>query len=182
MKEKGNSLYMYRHLIGGRAQVVSCKTGFMTSSDMEEAVKLHCRVTHGLSPEIFAPTSESDLGRLVGGDGLSFGVWFEKRLICMRAVVIDGGWVNEVLDHMGFGADTQNRTLYTEHCIVDREFRGNNVQFLTHYAIEREISDKYDVFFTTVSPKNSFSLLNILGCNFVIVGIKELYGGYLRFI
>ncbi|MDR2780199.1 MAG: hypothetical protein LBB28_03655 [Synergistaceae bacterium] len=182
MGRNGNSLYMYRRLIGGRAQIVPCKTSFMTSGDIEEAVKLHRRVTSGLSPEIFAPTGERDIERLVGGDGVSFGVWFEKRLICMRAVIVDGDWVNETLAHMGLGEDEQNRTVYTDHCIVDREFRGNNVQFLTHYAIEQKIAGRYDVFFTTVSPKNSFSLQNILGCNFVIVGIKKLYGGYLRYV
>jgi hypothetical protein len=177
-----NYFYMYRRLIGGRAQIVPCRTALMTSGDMEEAVKLHYRVTRGLSPEIFAPTSEHDIGRLVGGEGVSLGVWFDERLICMRAVIVDSDWVNETLGHMGFGSDEQNRTVYTEHCIVDKEFRGNNVQFLTHYAIEQKIAGSYDVFFTTVSPKNSFSLLNILGCNFVIVGIRELYGGYLRYV
>jgi hypothetical protein len=182
MERNGSFFYIYRRLIGGRAQIVPCKTAFMTSCDTEEAVKLHYRVTRGLSPEIFAPTSERDIERLVGGDGVSFGVWFEKRLICMRAVIIDSDWVNDTLGHMGFGADERNRTAYTDHCIVDKEFRGNNVQFLTHYAIEQKIADRYDVFFTTVSPKNSFSLQNVLGCNFVIVGIEKLYGGYLRYV
>jgi hypothetical protein len=182
MENQNTTLYMYRHLIGGRAQTVPCKTGLMTRDDTKEAIELHYRVTKGLSPEIFVPTTESDIVRLLGGAGVSYGVWFEERLICMRSVITDGKWVNETLSHMGFEADLQNRTIYTDHCIVDRDFRGNNVQFLTHYAIEQIISDKYDSFFTTVSPKNSFSLQNILGCNFVVVGIRELYGGYTRFI
>jgi len=182
MSENKKRLYMCRHLIGGRSQIVSCEIGKMSHCDMEEAVKLHYRVTKGLSHEIFAPTPERDLRRLMTDEGISLGVWFENRLICMRAVVTAADWVNETLEHMGFSADAENRTAYTDHCIVDRDFRGNNVQFLTHYAIENNIADRYETFFTTVSPKNSFSLQNVLGCNFVIVGIKELYGGYLRFI
>jgi hypothetical protein len=149
---------------------------------MDEAEKLHDRVTRGLSPEIFVPTGPSDLERLVGGEGISVGVWSGEKLICMRAVATDALWVNDTLEKMSFPADETGRTVYTDHCIVDREFRGNNVQFLTHYAIEHRIADTHDVFFTTVSPKNTFSLANILGCGFVVMGLKELYGGYLRYI
>jgi Ca2+/Na+ antiporter len=53
---------------------------------------------------------------------------------------------------------------------------------LTHYTIENSIADKFSAIFTTVSPKNSFSLQNVLGCKFVIIGIEALYGGYTRYI
>jgi hypothetical protein len=184
-RKKGASLFIYRHLIGGRSLVSPCRLGVMTPEDMDEAVKLHDRVTRGLSPEIFVPTGPADLKRLVGGDGVSVGVWSEEKLICMRAVMTDALWVNETLEKMGFPAGEAGETgraAYTDHCIVDKEFRGNNVQFLTYYAIEHRLGDGYSVFFTTVSPKNTFSLANVLGCGFVAVGMKELYGGYMRYI
>jgi hypothetical protein len=169
-------------MIGGRSLVSPCRLDVMTRGDMDEAMKLHGRVTRGLSPEIFVPTGPEDLERLVGGEGVSVGVWSEGKLICMRAVMTGALWVNETLEKMGFPADETGRTVYTDHCIVDREFRGNNVQFLTHYAIEHRIGDDCGVFFTTVSPKNTFSLTNVLGCGFVVIGMKELYGGYMRYI
>jgi hypothetical protein len=180
--KRGSPLFMYRHLIGGRSLVSQCRLDVMTRGDMDEAVKLHDRVTRGLSPEIFVPTGPSDLERLVVGEGVSVGVWSEEKLICMRAVMTGAPWVNETLEKMGLPPDETGRTAYTDHCIVDREFRGNNVQFLTHYAIEHRISDERGVFFTTVSPKNTFSLANILGCGFVAIDMKELYGGYMRYI
>jgi len=176
------NLYLRRHLIAGRYQVVPCEIGRMTTDDYDEAVKLHSRVARGMSYEIFVPTSKRDIKRLLGKEGISVGVWFEGRLISMRAVVTGGEWMDEILADMGFDADPERKSAYTEHCIVDKEFRGNNIQFLTHYAIENIITEEFESIYTTVSPKNSFSMQNIFGCNFVIIGIKEMYGGYLRFI
>jgi hypothetical protein len=139
-------------------------------------------VTKGLSREIFAPTPYGELLRLLGDDGMSLGVWFGDRLICMRAVVTEHKWMGEILAHMGVGPDGGNRTCYTDHCIVDKEFRGNNVQFLTHCGIENYVADRFDKIYTTVAPKNIFSLQNILSCNFIIVGLKSLYGGHTRFL
>jgi hypothetical protein len=173
---------LYRHMIGGRSQVVKCRIGLMGSSDLEEAIKLHCRVTRGLSREIYVPTTDGELENILNGEGVSLGVWFEDRLICMRAVITDPDSVGGILEHMGFDPAQHGRAAYTDHCIVDKDFRGNNVQFLTHYAIENQISGKFDVILTTVSPKNMFSLHNILACNFVIIGLKTLYGGYTRYI
>ena len=182
MNELKQMLYMCRHLIAGRSQVVPCEIRRLGPGDIDEVLRLHHRVTRGLSHEIYVPTGDEDLWRLVNGEGISLGVWFEDRLICMRAVVTDADWVGEILAEMGFTPEPEHKTAYTDHCIVDRDFRGNNVQFLTHYAIENEIAAGYGTFYTTVSPKNSFSMQNILGCNFVAVGLKKLYGGYMRFI
>jgi hypothetical protein len=156
--------------------------GPVTPGDIGEALSLHHRVTDGLSREIFVPTPDENMRRLVRGDGISVGVWHEGRMVCMRAVVTEKNWVGEELDEMGVPASGDHRTAYTDFCVVDRDFRGNNVQFLTHYAIENITEDRYDTFYTTVSPKNSFSLLNILGCNFLITDIREMYGGYLRYV
>ena len=175
-------LYLSRHLIAGRSQIVPCEIGTMMPDDYEEAVKLHNRVARGMSREIFVPTSEKDIMRLLDWEGISLGVWFEDRLICMRAIVTNGEWMDEILADMGLGADPERKSVYTEHCIVDKDFRGNNTQFLTYYAIENIINDRYEAFYTTVSPKNSFSLQNVLGCNFVVVGIRMMYGGYLRYV
>ena len=177
-----NPLYLRRHLIAGRYQVARCEIGIMTPDDYDEAVKLHRRVAKGLSYEIYVPTGNTDVMRLLDGEGISVGVWFEGRLICMRGVVTGDEWMDEVLTDMGFGTDPEHKSAYTDHCIVDKEFRGNNIQFLTHYVIENNITDRFETFYTTVSPKNIFSMQNIFGCNFVVVGIKEMYGGYLRYI
>jgi len=177
-----NIIYLCRHLIAGRYQIVPCEIGVMTPGDYHEAIKLHGRVARGLSYEIYVPTSKRDIRRLLGKEGISIGVWFDGRLISMRAVVTDGEWMGEILADMGFEEEPESKSVYTEHCIVDKEFRGNNIQFLTHYALENSLTENFEDFYTTVSPKNNFSMQNVLGCNFVIIGLREMYGGYLRFI
>lgn len=182
MDSNGRRIFLYRHTRNGRSQVVPCTVSFMTMSDLPEAERLHYDATNGLSREIFMPTPTEDLVRLLGDEGFSLGVWFEGKLISMRSVVTGKEWMDETLEKMGFQASESNRTAFTDHCIVDREFRGNDVQFLTHYWIEDRIAEQFDSILTTVAPRNIFSLQNILACNFLIVGLKEMYGGHLRYI
>ena len=66
--------------------------------------------------------------------------------------------------------------------MVDREFRGNNIQFLTQFYAENIVSRSFDSVITTVSPKNIFSLQNVLACGYHIIAIEWIYGGYLRFV
>ena len=176
------TIFLYRHTSYGRSQIVPCNISRMTLADHREAERLHIDVTRGLSPEVFSPTPPEDLIRLLGDEGIALGVWYGPRLVSMRAIQTDRDWVNEVLVKMGMEAEIENRTAFTEHCIVDREFRGNNIQFISHYKMENYIADRFERITTTVSPRNPFSLKNVFACNFLVVGIKELYGGYTRYI
>jgi hypothetical protein len=150
-------------------------------SDFQEASMLHKRVALGLGPEIFIPTSDDELESLLGRKGLSVGVWHDRRLVCMRSVQTDREWVDDSLRKMGLGPDPEGRTAVTDHCIVDKEYRGNNIQFLTNYELESMIAENFDTITTTVAPMNVFSLQNILNINFQIVGLDHRYGGYLRY-
>jgi hypothetical protein len=180
-KEK-RMIYLYRHTRHGRSSIVPCTMRLMSAEDFDDARALHRSVTKGLSRDIFAPTPDEDLVRLLAGEGISLGVWHEAQLICMRAIVTGGEWMEEILTDMGVPRDPTHRTAYTEHCIVERGYRGNNIQFLTHYRIENYIADHFDTVYTTVAPKNIFSLQNVLACDFVVVGMRELYGGYMRYV
>lgn len=176
------TIFLYQHTRSGRSHIVPCETGLMTIADHREAERLHLEVSRGISPDIFAPTSPEDLVRLLGPDGVAAGVWHANRLVAMRAIQTDKDWVGEVLLKMGLPLDEAGRTTFTEHCIVDKEFRGNNIQFLSHYDIETRIAGYFDRIVTTVSPKNVYSLRNVFACNFLIVAMRELYGGYMRCI
>jgi hypothetical protein len=174
-------IYLYRHTHNGRTQVIPCTLSFMSISDFDEAERLHRRVSLGLGPEIFVPTTTEELEMLLGDKGISVGVWHEGRLISMRAVQTDADWVNESLAKMGLPPDPEMKTAVTDHCIVDKEYRGNNIQFLTNYEIESMVAERFSNLATTVAPMNIFSFKNILLCNFHIVGLDLQYGGYLRY-
>jgi hypothetical protein len=153
----------------------------MTLSDLEEANRLHKRVALGLGPEIYIQTSSEELEWLLSGKGMAIGVWHEQKLVSMRAVQTDAGWVDDSLVKMGLEPDPQKRTAVTDHCVVDKAYRGNNIQFLTSYEIESLVAEQFDTLATTVAPMNVFSLQNILNCNFHIVGLNLIYGGYFRY-
>ncbi|MDR1943928.1 MAG: hypothetical protein LBQ19_03815 [Synergistaceae bacterium] len=174
-------IYLYRHMHNGRTQIVPCTMSMMSMSDYGDAVRLHKKVAQGLGPEIYVPTTEEELERLLRDEGLSVGVWHENRLICMRSVQTAPEWVSESLEKMGLDPDPKERTAVTDHCIVDKEYRGNNIQFFTSYEIECIVAEQFDKVATTVAPMNIFSLQNIINCNFHIVGLDFRYGGYLRY-
>jgi hypothetical protein len=153
----------------------------MSISDYDEANRLHKKISMGLGPEIFIPSSPEEIGMLLGDKGVSVGVWHEDRLISMRSVQTDGDWVNDSLVKMGLPPDPGMNTAVTDHCVVDKEYRGNNIQFLSSYEIESIVAERFSVIATTVAPMNIFSFKNILLCNFHIVGLDLQYGGYLRY-
>ncbi|MDR0647840.1 MAG: hypothetical protein LBF92_00685 [Synergistaceae bacterium] len=177
----GKPIYIYRHAHDGQMRIIPCRLSLMSISDFDEAIRLHKKVSMDLGPEVFVPTSHEELAMLLGGKGVSIGVWHEDRLISMRAVQTDGEWVNESLVKMGLLPDPQMKTAVTDHCVVDKEYRGNNIQFLSGYEMESIVAEKFSVIATTVAPTNIFSLKNVLLCNFHIVGLDLHYGGYLRY-
>ncbi|MDR1515740.1 MAG: hypothetical protein LBS45_08595 [Synergistaceae bacterium] len=174
-------IYIYRHTHNGRTQVIPCTLRQMSISDFDEAQRLHKKISQGLGPEIFIPSSPEEIEMLLSDKGVSVGVWHEDRLISMRSVQTDGDWVNDSLVKMGLPPDPGMNTAVTDHCVVDKEYRGNNIQFLSSYEIESIIAERFGVIATTVAPMNIFSFKNILLCNFHIVGLDLQYGGYLRY-
>lgn len=82
----------------------------------------------------------------------------------------------------GAAPEEAERAACTGFCVVDKEFRGNNVQFLSQYYAENIIAESCDKILTTVSPYNIFSLQNVLDCNYRIVALKEIYGGHIRYV
>jgi hypothetical protein len=153
----------------------------MSYQDFDVASRLHRKIALGLGPEIFVPTTDEELEWLLTGKGMSVGVWQEGKLICMRAVRTDAKWVEHSVEEMGLKPDGKKRIAITDHCIVDKEYRGNNIQFLTNYELEGLIAVQFDELATTVAPMNVFSLQNVINCGFHITGLGLQYEGYLRY-
>ena len=178
----GKEIFIRRHFSDGSAGVCRCLIRRLTPEDYSAALTLHDEVSHGLSREIFAASSPADIARFLSDEACAVGVWREKKLVALRTIKLSDAWTAEALKDYGLAGDCGEKPAVTGFCVVDWEFRGNNVQFLTYYMSEELVSRSHDSLFTTVSPKNIFSLENILKCNFRIIGINKVYGGYLRFI
>lgn len=177
------TLFFQKHSHKGRTQVVPCTMSFLGPQHLEQSVALHNRIVNNLGNEIFIPTEEKEIKKYhTTGLGFALGVWHEDKLICVRTIKTDGDWVNDGLRHMEMPADPTHATALSGYAVVDKEFRGNNVQLLSYYLSERLISKDKKRIISSVAPKNIFSLENILRSGYYIIALKSLYGGYLRYI
>ena len=65
------SVYVRRHKPDGSMMVVPCVMSLLSPDDFEDAVRLHDEVAHGLSMDIFVPSTPDEIQRYLGGEGLS---------------------------------------------------------------------------------------------------------------
>ncbi len=181
-ESNSRKIFIRKHNANGAAQLAACELCRLGPGDVAETAALHNEVANGLSRDIFAASPYEEIERFLGGEGLAVGIRYEGRLVTARTIKMADGWVREAADSFGMTLEDDELPAVTGFCVVDWEFRGNNVQYLTQYIVEDVVAETHTSLITTVSPKNIFSLNNILTCNFRIIGIKEVYGGYLRFI
>lgn len=176
------NVYVRRHRPDGSMMVVPCVMSALGPEDLDDAVRIHDEVAHGLSRDIFVPSSHEEIERYLCGEGLAVGIKHEGRLICLRTAILDREWARYTAESMGLSPKAAEGAACTGFCVVDKEFRGNNVQFLSQYYAENIIAASCDKILTTVSPYNIFSLHNVLDCNYRIIGLKEVYGGHIRYV
>lgn len=183
MKEnKKMILFVQRHMPDGRSLTVPCTIEILSKNDEDRSIKFHNEVTKGLSRDMFAASTESELKRFLTDDGLTVGARYEDRLICLRTLRTSPAWVKESLMEYNLIPNDHGNCAVSGFCVVDKEFRGNNIQFLTQFYAENLVARKYDSVVTTISPKNIFSLENVLACGYYIIAIEWPYGGFLRFV
>ena len=181
-KNNAMRLYVQRHLPDWSTVTVPCTIEVLAEEDLDNSIRLHNEVARGLSPRIFVASSPDDIRRVFLSDGLAIGARFEDRMICVRTTVTSQDWVKELLADYAIPENKFKNAAVTDFCVVDREFRGNNIQFLTQFYAENIISREYSSIITTVSPMNIFSLQNVLACGYYIFSIVWTYGGYLRYV
>ncbi len=166
----------------GRSLTVPVTIEVLSEKDEKISIELHNEVALGLSRDLFAASTEEELKRFLTEEGLSVGARYEGRLICLRTLKTSEKWVGESLSDYNMPRKRYGNSAITGFCVVDKEFRGNNIQFLTQFYAENIISKKFGSVITTVSPKNIFSLQNVLACGYCIIAIEWTYGGFLRFV
>ena len=176
------NVFVRRHKPDGSMKVVPCVMSLLSPDDAEEAVRLHDEVAHGLSMDIFVPSPPDEIKRYLGPEGLAVGIKHDGRLICLRTAITGSEWARYTAEGMGLPAEEAEGAACTGFCVVHKEFRGNNVQFLSQYYAENIIAASCEKILTTVSPYNIFSLQNVLNCNYRIVALNEIYGGHLRYV
>ena len=165
-------LFVQRHMPDGRSLTVPCTIEVLSEKDEKFSIELHNEVALGLSRDIFAASTEEELRRFLTEDGIAVGARYDGRLVCLRTLKISPDWVRESLADYSLSPERYEHSAVTGFCVVDREFRGNNIQFLTQFYAENIVSRRFDSVVTTVSPKNIFSLQNVLACGYYIISIE----------
>lgn len=162
--------------------MVPCVLRRLTTADRHEALKLHRAVARNANPEIFVSGTDEDFLNILEGRGVVLGIQEGDRIVCMRTVLFETHDEDLLREDMGLLPDQKPRMAFIDYCIVHQDFRGNNLQYLTYCHMENLLWDDFDYFCTTVSPRNFYSLSNVLGCGFYAFRLKPCYGGYMRYI
>lgn len=176
------NLYARHRLSGGRSVTAPCRLFLLGKADIPEALRMYESVVHGLDPDIFARAAPEELEAVILGEGLMAGVRFGKRIICLRSLITDKDKVRENAEKWKLDYTQCDNSAMTGFCVVDRDFRGNNVQFLSYYYIENLAVNHFNSIITTVAPRNIFSLQNVFNNGFTIIGINRIYSNTLRYI
>lgn len=147
-------------------------------SRLDDVMKLQDLIYSKLQDkEIFATDTKADYLKDMEQGGFVLGVYVDKKLVSYRYVSFPG--LNDKNLGLDLGMDT-NALLHSanlETTVVHPDFRGNKLQKLTlDHAVEM-IKDKgYYHLFSTVSPKNIFSLANVMSAELKVKALKRKYG------
>jgi hypothetical protein len=157
---------------------------FLDESYLTKIMDLQEIIVQNLSdPDLFHADSIHFIGDHISKRGRIIGVISEKALIAYRMVAFPGN------DHDNLGIDLalpkskRNKVAHLESFSVHPDYRGNHLQLKTLGPTIRIIRDfSYEHLCATVSPNNYPGLNNLLKGGLVIRGLKEKYGGKLRYI
>ncbi|MEA4881624.1 MAG: hypothetical protein VB045_09160 [Synergistaceae bacterium] len=165
----------------GLIRPVWCTMRLLTRGDIPEALRFHRRITEEIGDEGFFAEANT-IEESIDGEGAVAGVFAEGRLIALRAVSYVDEYVDDALVDLELDESEKGHLAVMDFCITDSAFRGNNIQFFTYLFMETILYPHRYHLYTTVSPKNIFSLTNVLKSGFLAVRFKFKYGGHPRFV
>ena len=160
---------------------ILCTMRGLVEDDIEEAVAFHKRVTDEIGDAGFF-AEDNTIAESVLGEGIVIGIFAEGKLIALRAVSYVKEYVDDAVEDLGLAPEEAGNVAVMDFCITDSAFRGNSIQFFSYLFIESLMYPNRYHLHTTVSPKNIFSLTNVLRCGFTAIRFKQKYGGHHRFV
>jgi len=165
-------IFIKHNLTDGRVRSVPCKISILGMDRAEDLFRLHNDVAEGVSRDLFSLAGEEEIQRYLSDEGITIGVTYKDRLICARTIRTSEKWIREYLAETNRTPECYGNPAITGFCVVDKEFRGNDIQFLTQYYAESFLIEDFDCILTSASPNNVHSLQNLLKCGFNIIDIK----------
>lgn len=165
-------IFIKHNLPDGRIRSVPCKISILGMERADDLFRLHNDVAEGVSRDLFSLAGEEEIQRYLSDEGITIGVTYKDRLICARTIRTSEKWIREYLAETNRTPECYGNPAITGFCVVDKEFRGNDIQFLTQYYAESFLIEDFDCILTSASPNNVHSLQNLLKCGFNIIDIK----------
>jgi len=146
--------------------------------DLQELI-----VTQLDDPDLFHPGSISFIKEHIQKKGRIIGISSGNRLIGYRVLSFPGSDPDNLGIDLSVPKTELSRVAHLEIFAVHPDYRGNTLQLKTLPSVISILRDfGYEHVCATVSPKNYPGLNNLLKGRFVIKGLKEKYGGKLRYI
>ena len=157
---------------------------FLNENNLKDILRLQEDILLNLQdPELYAPASADLLSERLSKEQFVIGVLTEKRLIAFGIIHIPGDAEDNLGRDIGMPEAMLNNVAHLQFIVVHPHYRGNSFQKKLAKNLLNVIEDMgYEHVLGTISPKNYFSLRNMLELDFVVKEIKIKYGGMLRCI
>lgn len=150
----------------------------LDDSRLDDVMKLQDLIYASIpDKEIFATDTKEDYLKDMAQGGFVLGVYVDKRLVSYRYVSFPGLTEKNLGLDLGMDPEALLHSANLETTVVHPDFRGNKLQKLTlDHAVEIIKERGYYHLFSTVSPKNIFSLANVMSADLKVKALKKKYG------
>ncbi len=157
---------------------------YLNEDSLQDLVKLQKIMLLNLpDPELYQPASIDILKERLCKEHSVIGAVTDEGLIAFGIIHIPGDNEDNLGIDIGMSKADQDRVAHIQYIIVHPDYRGNSLQEkLAKYLLEVIKETGYTHVLGTISPKNYYSLCNMLKLGFVIMEIKPKYGDWLRCI
>jgi ribosomal protein S18 acetylase RimI-like enzyme len=157
----------------------------LTHDDLESVWMLHNRVHESLpSPDLFARETPAFFADMLADGGEIYGIKRHGVLLAYGVLGLPqpenaynfGAWAGLAALHLG-------EVAHVDGAGVDPAHRGRGFQrLLIAHRLNAAAAAGRRFVYSTASPRNTVSLNNLLDSGFVIVSLRQLFGGQDRYI
>lgn len=167
---------------GGQEVAAAAQVRICTKQDLPELYALQQRVIAAMpDKELFVPNSEEEMARNVAYH-LTIAVWAEGKAIALGILRYPGESGENYASHLGVPESMWKYWANADTVIVDPLWRGNRLQQKLVELFVQWRRPEIVAMGCTVSPKNRFSLDNVLACGFTVRDRKIMYGCHDRYL
>jgi len=157
---------------------------FLTEDNLQDIINLQRIVLANIKdPDTYYPMSKEILKELLSKKDFAIGAVIDEDLIAFGIIHIPGLEQGNLGLDIGMSKEDLNKVAHIQFIFVHPRYWGHSFQnkLIKHILDLVEHIGCCHVL-CTVSPKNYYSLHNVLQSGFLIREMKEKYGGLLRYI